>query len=137
MAFTVTRETLSDSDRLTVVHCWLASDAASDVTNQLLVDATDYERAALLKRALVKVQYGLMGFSVALYWDGNPNKGICVLPENAEGCVGFSHHTMGGFPSLVLEPTGDILFSTIGAGATDIGFLVLTIEKRTKVDFTP
>ena len=110
MAIAVTRETLLDSDRLTVVHCWLESDAATDVTKQLLIDATDYERADLLKRAVVRVEYGLMGFSVALYWDGSPDKGICVLPENAQGCIEFCHHSMGGFPSLVLEPSGDILF---------------------------
>lgn len=134
MTVTVTATTLLDSERSTVRHFFLESDAAADLSNTVLFDPVDYD-PAWTDSALVRVEFGLQGFAVKLSFDGSPDLPVCVIPDTAFGVYDFN--SVGGLRNRTSPGTGKLLVTTLGAAASDFGFLIVTIEKRTKVESTP
>ena len=127
MAITVTKQTLVDGERNVVVKLDLVSDAAADVTDQVLVSKADYT-GTFTDLKIMAVQAGLVGFSMKLTWDATANVDALDLPEGEDV---YDFHLIGGLINNAgTGKTGDILFSTTGAASGERATLILEMRKR-------
>ena len=130
MAITIT--TLVDGPRLAVVHVFV--DGAADITQEIVYNAN-----ALIgdntSIALVRVQYATVGLSGYLSWGGTSPKDFYGITADRHSDMNFADGPMsiGGLSNDSFggnTPNGNILFSTLGMGATDHCTFVLYVQKK-------
>ena len=127
MAITVAKQVLIDGSRNAVVKLHLVSGAASDVTNQALLDiSTLVDAPATIK--LMQIESGSSDMDIDLHWDATANVDIVTLP------IGEDIYDFTRFGGLInnagVGVTGDILFSTRGAAADSEATIILDMKKN-------
>lgn len=127
MAITVAKQVVIDSGKSSVVKLHLVSGAASDVSNQSLLDVS-----TLAGTPSVVTLLSFMSFSsdmdIDLHWDATANVDLITLPVGED--VG-DFEWFGGFPNNAGSGiTGDILFSTRGAAADSEATIILHLRKN-------
>lgn len=126
MAITVTKQVLVDGSRNTTVKLHLVSGAATDVTNQSLLDiSTLVDEPAIVK--IVYIESGSSDMDIDLHWDATVNVDIMTLPVGEDI---YDATRFGGYINNAgAGVTGDILFSTRGAAADSEATIVLDLKK--------
>ena len=125
MTVTVTKQTINDGPRNVVVKCHLVSDS-TDVTNQTLIDASDYSSTDL---KIMGIKALLGGFRLDLHWNANANVDIVSVPGDTD--VDQCYRRFGGLVNNASTgKNGDILYSTNGIANGEEGFIILEMEKR-------
>lgn len=127
MAITVTKQDINDGSRNATVKLHLVSGAASDVTNQSLLDISSLDGAPTLVKIVSLVASG-SDMDIDLHWDATANVDIITIPP---GETVYDFRFTGGLPNNAgAGVTGDILFSTRGAAA-DTEFTIIMELKKT------
>lgn len=129
MAITYTKQTIIDGTKRTIVKITLESSAAADDTKAILFNASDYT-PAVTSNALESITYELNGFSADLYWDADTDIPLISLEQDHAEHLCFEK--FGGLVnnSAAANRTGDILITTHGTAANDMGYIILTIRKK-------
>jgi len=130
MANTITKQTLVDDIRKTVVKITIVGDGSGEETNYVLYDASSYTHNSINNK-LMKLEYALNGFTANLNWDATADVFIMNLLDKYP----FKHcfEWFGGIiNNSGTGKTGDILMTTIGLGAADVGTIILTVYKKIK-----
>lgn len=131
MAATVTSQTILDGTKTLIVKIHIDGDAAGDLTDYVLVDASTFT-PAYTNCSLRLLHALLSGFTAHLLWDATTNVEIINVPDYE---VHYSQdEIMGRIGSLPNNAgagkTGDILITTSGLAAGDHGTMVLEITKK-------
>jgi hypothetical protein len=127
MTITITKQTIVDGERNVVVKAILIGGDGSDVTDTLLIDASDYS-GTFTDLKIMKVQAHLDGFRVMLEWDANTNVDALSIP--GDEWVNYDFFDFGGLPNNAgTGKTGDIDIDTLGMAATEAGTIVIWMRK--------
>jgi hypothetical protein len=127
MTITITKQTIVDGERNVVVKAILIGADGSDVTDTLLIDASDYS-GSFTDLKIMKIQAHLDGFRVMLEWDATTNVDAISIP--GDEWVNYDFFDFGGLPNNAgTGKTGDILIDTLGMAATEEGTIVLWMRK--------
>jgi|TARA_R110002020_G_scaffold79165_10_gene198711 hypothetical protein len=132
MADAVTSQTIQDGQRTAIMKFTNLSDATGE-TNVAKVSVASLEAqettgAACTSVTVQSIQFVTYGLAVRIDLDATANVLLATLPENYSDSLDFSDY---GVPNNAGGGvTGDILFSTIGAGAGDSYMVVLTMTKN-------
>jgi hypothetical protein len=131
MAATITRQTLVDGSKHLVLKITIEGDAAGDLTDAVLVDASTYT-PAFTDEKIDHIESQLVGFTAKLLWDAATNVFLASLHEyDLEYGKGYHSDEYGGFPNNAgTGKTGDILITTSGLAAGDHGTIILHIVKK-------
>jgi len=133
MADLVTSQTIQDGPRNAIMKFTNVSDATGEaaVVKVNVSDLTVQPRtgAACTSVAVAGIQFSTYNMSVTIEFDASVNTLIATLPENYSDYLDFSAFT--GIPNNSAGgKTGDIVFTTNGAGTGDTYVVVLTLIKN-------
>ena len=127
MADTVTSTDLLDSDRYYIVQLTNESDGTGEAAVKK-VDVSAIEGAPSLV-SIEEIWYSTQGMAVELHWDATADVLAWVLPADRMGHIDF-----GSFGAIKNNAgsgvTGDVMLTTIGAGAGDSYNVVLICKKN-------
>jgi hypothetical protein len=127
MTIFITKQTIVDGERNLVVKTILIGDNGSDVTDTLLIDASDYS-GSFTDLKIMKIQAHLNGFSLMLEWDANTNVDALSIP--GDEWVNYNFFAEGGLPNNAgTGKTGDIDIDTSGMGTGEAGSIVFWLRK--------
>ena len=127
MTITITKQTIHDAERNLVVKAILIGGDGSDVSNELLINASDYS-GSFTDLKIMKIQAHLNGFSVMLEWDASTNVDALSIP--GDEWVNYDFFDIGGLPNNAgTGKTGDIDIDTVGMGANEEGSIILWMQK--------
>ena len=125
MAITVAKQVLVDGSRNIVVKLHLVSGAASDVSDQELLDISDFSATPALVK-IMGIDTGSSDMDIDLIWDATSNVDIMTLP------IGEDVYDFTSFGGLINNAgaavTGDILFSTRGAAGDSEATIILYLK---------
>lgn len=122
MAITVTKQNLVDGETLGVVKLHLVSGAATDVTNQSLLDVSTLNGAPA-KIKIMALNTVASDMDIDLHWDATANVDIITVPTG-ENYFDFTRY--GGLNNNAgAGVTGDILFSSRGAAADSEATIII------------
>lgn len=121
MAITVTKQNVVNGETVGVVKLHLVSGAASDVTDQSLLDVSTLNGTPSLIK-IMEIKCTSSDMDIDLIWDGDTDKDIMTLPA---GDTDFNFRRFGGLINNAEAPTGDILFSTRGAAADSEATIII------------
>jgi hypothetical protein len=126
MANTITKTTIQDGKRNTIIKVDIIGDGSGDESNYLIFDASAYYNPTVNKK-LNRVKYTLDGFSARLIWDATIDAPLLTLEKDK-----YSDFCFDGGLSNTYFPgrTGDILLTTIGLGAGESGTIILHIQSK-------
>ncbi len=128
MTITITKQTIENGERNVVVKAILIGTSGSDVTDTLLIDASDYG-TDFTDLKIMKIQAHLNGFSVMLEWDASTNVDALSIP--GDEWVNYNFFAEGGLPNNAGSgKTGDIDIDTSGLGSGETGSIVLWLRKK-------
>lgn len=123
MAITVT--TVQNGERNLILNIHITNSV--DYTAQQLFDLTTYDANAA-DVALVRCTALLYGFTATLLWDATTDVEFLQLPEG-EDIVDYER--FGGLQNTAgTGKTGDIMITTTGLAAGDVGILTLEFRKK-------
>ena len=77
---------------------------------------------------ITKIWFSTIGLSVKILWDASTDTLVTELPSGYQGDFDFS--SFGGLVNSATSPTGDIRFTTVGAGSADTYTVVLECIKE-------
>jgi hypothetical protein len=130
MVATVSKQTIIDGSRNLVVNVHIDGDAAGDLTDYVLIDASTYTPAFTNCR-FWSLHATLSGFTCHLKWDATTDTELVNVPDYE---INFSPDEIGEFGGIPNNAgagrTGDILMTTVGLGAGDHGSLILHLIKK-------
>lgn len=130
MANTITKQTIIDGSKNLVVKIHISGDGSGEETDTVLIDASSYS-PAFIDANLIGVHGALSGFSANLQWDATANVPLINLPDYEYNLDGKQIGWFGGIPNdSGAGKTGDILITTSGLGAGDIGTIILELKKK-------
>jgi len=132
MANTVTIKKIIDGERKYVVEVDILGDGTGEETATVAVDFSDLAQPARCPSDNISVQkviWVLTGFSATLLWDQTTDVRFFECNEDNGG---FDFMVAGG---ALVSPkgtgyTGDIVFTTVGLGAGDHGYIRFEGQKR-------
>ena len=132
MANTVTIKKIIDGERKYVVEVDILGDGTGEETATVAVDFSDLAQPARCPSDNISVQkviWVLTGFSATLLWDQTTDVRFFECNEDNGG---FDFMGAGG---ALVSPkgtgyTGDIVFTTVGLGAGDHGYIRFEGQKR-------
>jgi len=124
----ITKQTLIDSVRKSVVKVTIQGDGSGDETKYVLYDASSYSPPATSNK-LMYINYALENFEVDLYWDATTDVYLMNLLANYQSEQCFKHYG-GLINNAGIGKTGDILMSTNGLGAAENGTIIFTVYKK-------
>jgi len=132
MADAVTTQTIQDGQRTAIMKFTNLSDASGEAAvvkvNVSDLEVQDTTGAACTSVTVQSIQFATYGMAVQIDLDATANVLLATLPENYSDTLDFSAY---GVPNNAGGGvTGDILFTTIGAGAADSYMVVLTMTKN-------
>lgn len=129
MADAVTSQTIFDGEREAVMKFTNISDGTGE-TAVLKVDVSALASSAAGKVCdgvtLERIHASINGMSVAVLWDATADVPAVIL---APGMYTFKHDRIQLPNNAGAGKTGDIMFTTIGAGAGDTYSIVLEMVK--------
>ena len=126
MAITVEKQVFVDGSRNTVVKLHLVSGAASDVSDQLLLDVSILDKAPATVK-IMSINSSSSDMDIDLHWDADSNVDIMTLPIGEDV---YNLHFFGGLTNNAGSGvTGDILFSSRGAAADSEATIILELKK--------
>jgi len=133
MADIVTSTTLVDGDRQAVMSFTYQhvdtgnEDAVTKVDVSAL--ATNSDGTTCTGVRIVEVWWTCVGMTVIIESDGSTDIALMQLAQDGSGHLDYTN--IGGLTSsLGTSPTGDVLFTTTGAGGTDTYNVVLRMIKE-------
>ena len=126
MAIVVTKQVLEDGGEYASVKLHLVSGAASDVTDQSLLDVSTLSGTPATVK-IMRIDSGSSDMDIDLLWDADANVAIMMLPigENIYECSRFGGLRNNAGTGI----TGDILFTTRGAAADTEATIFLDLKK--------
>ncbi len=126
MADAVTTETIVDGTRKVVMKFTNYSDSTGETTITK-VNVSDLSPAATDVK-IAKVWFSTGGMAVNILWDATTNVIALTVPADQTNC--FDFRPIGGLTNNAgTGVTGDILFTTVGAGAGDSYMIILEMDK--------
>ena len=132
MANTITIKKIVDGERKYVVEVDILGDGTGEESETVVVDFSDLAavvRAPALTVSVDKIIWSFSGFSATLLWDATT--GIRMFECN-DNNGGFDFKKFGG-PKTNPKTTGftgDIVFTTVGLGSGDHGYLTFEGSKK-------
>ena len=132
MVDTVTTQTLLDGERLVIMKFTNVSDGTGETAvNKIVVAnlAANNWGAACTDLKINKIWSTTTGMAVNVLWDATADVLAWTLPQDTNYHMCFGEH-LGGIPNNAgAGKTGNIAFSTIGAGAGDSYSIILECIK--------
>jgi len=131
MANTVTTTKIIETTKYSIIHVYITGDGSGEETGTVI-----YDYSADVYAPTAKTQLSLVRFwgsvdstiSIDLVWDGATDFNVWCVPQYTPARdVDFSF--FGGIKNLATTPTGDLVFNTIGLGASDHASIVVVIRK--------
>ena len=128
MADAVSTQIVHDGKRFTTMRFTNKSDATGeDAVQKVDISALAGAPSSV---AIMDIWFATQGMAVELYWDADTDRLATVLPADMS-----DHHCYektGGLimPADLTNPTGDIMFTTVGHGAGDSYEITLRLRKR-------
>ena len=131
MADAVATQILFDGERKAIMKFTDLSDGTGE-TKVLKVDVSTLNPSSFSKACdgvtITKIYAMTHGMEVALYWDATTDVLITVVPQNTNYVADYE--CFGGlWNNAGAGKTGDILFSTLDAGAGDAYTIILEMVK--------
>lgn len=127
MADVVTSQTLLDNERNTVMKFTNVSDSSGEAA-VLKVDVSALVGAPSSVK-ITRIIATTDGMAVNILWDATTDVTAFVVPSGANLDFNFEH--FGGLQNNAgAGKTGDIMFTTIGAGANDTYSIILHMKKN-------
>lgn len=128
MANAITSQTIIDGQRDVIVKITITGDGSGDETDTVIFDASSFT-PAFTDDKLMKYWVSPLGFTMKLSWDATANIPIVTVPSDHDEDTDFTF--FGGIVNNTgAGKTGDILLTTTGLGAGDVGYIVLSIKKK-------
>jgi len=132
MPNTITIKKIVDGERNYVVEVDILGDGSGEESETVVVDFSDLAavvRAPALTVSVDKVGWSFSGFSATALWDASTSVRMFEMNENNGG---FDFKKFGG---PITNPkatgfTGDIVFTTVGLGAGDHGYIRFEGSKK-------
>lgn len=127
MADAVTSQTLVNGGRKLVMKFTNVSDA----TGETAVTKVDVSALSSIysEVKIDKIEYATTGMAVRILWDATADVDAWVVPADASGCADFCK-AGGLINNAGAGVTGDINFTTVGAGSGDTYSIVLYMTFR-------
>lgn len=125
MANTISIKKIVDGQRKYVVEVDILGDGTGEEAATVVVDFSDLEavvRQVALTVSIEKIIWSFTGFSATVLWDATTPVRAFECNENNGG---FDFKTLGG-PQINPKATGftgDIVFTTVGLGDGDHGYI--------------
>ena len=125
MANTITQRTLVNGPRRVVQQVQIAGDGSGEETDLVVLDASVLEATSF---AVEKVEYDFGSFAGTLEFDATTDVPIARLAASAmvhdwTAAGGIADPKGAGY-------TGDVLLTTIGLGAAEVGTLTIWAHKK-------
>jgi hypothetical protein len=126
MANTITKTTIQDGKRNTIIKIDILGDGTGEETNTVIFDASTYYNPTVNKK-LNRIKYTLDGFSARLLWDATSDAPLLTLEKDKYSDFCFD----GGLSNTYYAgATGDILLTTLGLGAGESASIILFIQSK-------
>lgn len=124
MANAIASQTLISGPRNLILKVTFDGDGSGDESGTTLVDVSSFNTSEV---RLIRVQASLVGFSMSVSWDATTDKLFMTVPDY-EFNQDFT--MFGGLVNNAgAGKTGDIVYNTIGLGASDHGHIILEMVK--------
>ena len=135
MANTITAQTLHDGPRNLVIKTHIDSTASPvELADVILVNVSDFVDsvgATLARVKIMKIEAALGAWSVELLWDATTNVPIVSIPTDPLGTFVRDWTDIGGIINDAGSGiTGDILWTSTGLGANELGHITLYMKKQ-------
>lgn len=133
MADAVTTQTIQDGDRIAIMKFTNISDGTGEAA-VTKVDVSTLSKESRTEKTCtaVKIQqifYSLSGMSVDILWDATADQICFTVSDSSSG--DFDFRDIGALTNNAgAGKTGDIKFTTVGAGAGDRYTILLVMEKQ-------
>lgn len=128
MANDVNTTVINDGPRNYIAETRIVGDGSGEETTTSLIDVSGLDGAPS-SVVIDKIYYSLTGFSIDLLWDATENTAAfqCI-----EGEGGIEFDKIGGplRNDAGAGKTGDLLFTTVGLGSGDDGYIRLQCRKK-------
>jgi len=126
MANAITKTTILDGKRNTIVKIDIVGDGTGDESSTVIFDASAYYNTTVNKK-LNRIQYVLDGFSARLLWDATTDAPLWTLEKDKYSDFCFN----GGLSNTYYAgATGDILLTTIGIASGESGTIILYLQSK-------
>lgn len=135
MVDAVTSQTLQDADDYAVMRFTNTSDSTGEAAvlkvDVSTLDASGRNGAACSEVIIEEIEFTMAGMSVQILWDADTDVVAAVL-----GCLAGAYNGKMNFCNRGLTnnsgagKTGDIKFTTLGAGANDSYDITLKMRKK-------
>lgn len=131
MVNTVTKTTLQDGHRTTIVKINIVGDGSGEETEKVIFLVSDYVDTSA-KKKLVNITYALSGFNARLLWvdAASPFEPLISLESEKANQLCFEDQYGGLSNTQVTGATGSIAMTTLGLGAGDHGYIILTVQSK-------
>ena len=131
MVNTVTITPIQDGSRDTVVRINIVGDGTGEETDKVIFDVASYVNKGVDKK-LVNITYALSGFNARLLWvdAASPFIPLISLEQEKANQLNFECEFGGIANTGVTGRTGNIAMTTLGLGAGDHGYIILTVQSK-------
>lgn len=130
MAHTITKQTIVDGRRITIVKIAIKGDGSSgELSNATLFTASDYSTASKDNK-LMEIHYNFNGFTAQLFWDATSPVPLISITKDYPNYE--SYYNFGGIVNNAgAGRTGNINITTAGlASSTFDGYIILYMMQR-------
>ncbi len=133
MADAVTSQTIQDGARKAVLKFTNISDGTGEAA-VVKVDVSALSADPISKSActgvnIESIRYSTIGMGIKIFYDATSDALVWEIPADYSDTVDFSD--VSGIPNNAGSgKTGDVSFTTVGAGAGDVYTVVLTVIKQ-------